>query len=242
MVTFGVLKARVLTRVIDTPTAVQNEVPRLVNEAIRQLARDHDFDVMRAMLSVNTTVGVRTLVAKPANWKKPRQDRPWRESKEGFVDFMGWLPTQEEAFKLYSAATDATDKGAPKWLRLANPTDVAGSQSIEVFPLPDGQSKWVTAPAGEYRVRVPYWASPADLVADADTNWFTDNAALYIEFWTAGQAFSLDEDELREKKMMAYAQDQERSLLSQEKKTRLGAMRQLRIRTSVFAPRTQGRL
>lgn len=244
MTTYLEIQNRVNLWCVDLPTEVLNEIPTFVNQAMRELEDDHNFDVMRKRLSANTTAATHTLVSKPSDWKEPRKDRPWFEQQTGQLSFMGWLPTEEEALKLYNLSL--TDTGQPRWLRMADATDDDATQNIEVYPLSNSVSDWTSAPVGEYRIRIPYWAYLPELSADGDRNWFTDNAREFLEFWAAGLAFWADQDEERAVTYWNLAgqrgtnSGQRTRVKNLDKRQKLGQMRTLNVRTDVFAPKPQG--
>lgn len=237
MATFKQLKDRVGFWTVSLPTVVTNEVPAFINEALDMIQRKRNWDVMRKRLNATTTTGTRTLVARPSDWKQPRHDRPWREAASGAVTFMGWLPSEEEALKLYNLGPN--DTGAPRWLRLADPTDEDETETIEVWPLPDASSDWS---GGLYRVRVPYWRFLPDLAADSDDNWFTIHGSEAIEHLAAAKAFLADEDDQRAAQFEARGMAYLARLESYEKRQRLGPMRGLTARADVYGGANSGRL
>lgn len=191
MGTFATIQARVLTRVIDAPAGTSGEIPTLINEAMKTLQVKHNFKVMEKVLTANTVLNTRTLVAtKPTDWKEPRPSPYWEPFTNGKTGRMEWVPDRESA---HSNVT-TLDKGAPKYLLEGEPTTDAGVSPFEVWPLPDGLSDYSD---GEYRVYIPYWRFLPDLSAGSDTNWFTVNAEEYLVHAATGMAFALDWDENR---------------------------------------------
>lgn len=184
--TYKQLQTRVLSNVIDTPTAVINSVPRLINAALRELQIDHNFKVMEALFEPVTTVGARNLGSVPADFKEYRGD-PWFLKNDGTVSRMIAANKREDIW----TAINEEDQSYPLVLLQAVETDNQGNGQFSVYPLPDGNSDYTD---GEYRVKVPYWAYFDDLVNDGDTNWFTNNADLWLEYKATAEAFARNWD------------------------------------------------
>lgn len=243
MATLAQLRTRITELVYDAPAYVTSTVvDRWINRAIRKLQERRNYRVMRATLSANTTIATRLLVARPADWKEPQQDRPYYRRQFGDTVFMDWLGSEEDTRKAFTY-DEATDKGAPRSLWIGNPSDVAGAASIEVYPFPDGLSDWTAAPVGEYRIVIPYWKYLPDLAADGASNWFTDNADDYIEFFGQWRAFraSWDEDG-RDGTARAMLREEEKDVWRKNVMEELSGMRGLEPRSDVYAPRKWGRL
>lgn len=190
MTTFLDIQTRVLRRVIDAPTAVQAEVPTMVNEAMRQLQRTHNFRVMKRVLPAVTVEGARALTIVPSNWKEFR-DKPYLLSNSGT-----WSPvTRAEDTQGILRAIGDQATGKPIVIVHDDPVDdTTINRFINVYPLPDGNSDYVD---GEYRVYIPYWGYVAALVNNTDANWFTNNAEEYLVNHATMEAFALDWDEQR---------------------------------------------
>lgn len=187
--TFATIRTRVLTRVIDTPTAVQTEVPTLVNEAMRTLQSRHNFKVMEKIGSYITAEGVRVLAALPSDFKEFRGE-PWNESFLGTIWPMT-VAANLEGTIIGRGGFDPLDTGRPRVLVDSEAPADDATRNWEIYPLSDGNSDYV---GGEYRIKVPYWRYLPALVADAATNWFTTNAEEYLVFKATAEAFALDWD------------------------------------------------
>lgn len=187
--TFATIKARVLLRVIDAPTAVQTEVPTLINEAMRTLQSRHNFKVMEKIASFTTVEGIRTLGAMPSDFKEFRGE-PWSEAFLGAIWPMT-VAANVEGTIIGFTGFDPLDTGRPRVLVDSEAPGDDGSRNWEIYPLADGNSDYVN---GEYRIKVPYWRYLPALVADAATNWFTTNAEEYLVFKATAEAFALDWD------------------------------------------------
>lgn len=182
--TYLELQTAVLTALIDTPTMVQDAVPRLVNQAIRELQQRFNFRIMQANQEYLTVTSSRTLSPStmPDDFKEFRK-------RAFYTEFLGG---NREVDVL-------SDRGSI--LRRWNTDDIGGPHQLlldagvlEVWPLPDNVSDYSD---GQYRITMPYWKYLPDLAADADTNWFTLNTTQYIINWAVAEGFALDWDEKR---------------------------------------------
>lgn len=184
---------QVLTRasanVQRLPTEVQHNVEAFVQAASLQLQTLHNFRCMQAEQSFNTTEASHILGQTPSDWKEQREN-PYYLLQIGTTAEILWVPSRTMLYRGVSA-TDPNQTGAPINLLLgevkndtvpdpANPDWSMTSRNIEVYPYPDGLSDWTTAPAGEYRVHIPYWAYVPLPVAYSDTNWLLANAAEFL--------------------------------------------------------------
>ena len=190
MATFLEIKTRVQTRLIDLPTAVSAEVPSLVNKAMLEIQKKHNFQVMKARSNYTTTIAVRILGAIPSDYKEFRS-KPWYLTEDN-----GERKTIVPAKKIEDIEYFWTelDDGWPDVLVEGLPSNVANARNFEIYPLPDGNSDYND---GEYRIRVPYWKFLPDLVADGDINWFTVYAEDYLINMATAEGFAIDWDEDR---------------------------------------------
>lgn len=216
MATFLDLCTRVRTRLIDLPTAVTNEVPSLVNEAMREIQQDHDFKVMEfAITDVVTVAGTHTLTAIPPDFKKLRE-RPYRTDESGVTWRMRVSPNIQDMLSRF----DTLGEGPPEVLLDPATVNILGDRNLEVWPLPDGNSDYGD---GEYRITIPYWQYHLDLTADGDVNWFTNNAALFIIAQATANGFFLDWDEDRASVWVQIAANEKQRAIKADKLYRLGA-------------------
>lgn len=220
--TFAEIQTEVERRLIDLPQAVQDAIPSLVNQAIRDMQDTHNYKAMEATQESNTVLDTRVLVAKPALWKEAR-GRPWYEENTGTVTLMEYSPDTNSALMQYN---DDGVGGEPALLVLT-------PANIEVYPKSDGNSDFGD---GEYRVRVPYWAYTAELSDDADTNWFTANAALYIIDRATADGFKIDWDEGRAKFWDGEADKRFRKVLNKDKYEWLATTDTLALNTGARGP------
>lgn len=193
MATYSELQTRVQRRLIDLPAAVLAEVPDLINEALREIQRRHNFKVMEAVSSTYTTsVGVRTLSAViPTDWKEAR-DRPYLVEDDDFdyVRELQWGPNKNAIIRRFANL----DEGAPEFLLDPLRAAADGAGTFEVWPLPDGNSDYDD---GEYRIIVPYWKFLPALSGSSDSNWFTINAERFLIYKATADGFFVDWDEQR---------------------------------------------
>lgn len=217
MATFLEIQNRVRTRIIDLPTAVLQEVPSLVNEAMRELQDDHDFKVMEFSLRDQATgIGSHTFTAVPSDFKKLR-GRPYVMREDGTSWELKVPVDRPDAL----SRLDYLEEGPPQLLLdPASSSGVAGSRNFEIWPLPDGNSDYDD---GEYRVSIPYWRYLPDLSSDGETNWFTNNAARYLVFKATAEGFFLDWDEDRGSVWEQKAALEKQRAIKVDKLQRLGA-------------------
>lgn len=218
MGTFASIQARVETRVIDLPTAVQAEVPTLVNEAMRLIQQEHNFKAMEDELETITTVATRVLTAIPARFKEFRGE-PWYETDDGFIVRMVLASSREAIW----VEVDDEAEGFPRFL-LDGLSDDAGTRNVEVYPLPDGNSDYGD---GEYRITIPYWRYVPELSADADTNWFTVNAEEWLVEKATAEAFLIDWDEERAAMWLQKAEASKKRVVKLDKVSRVAHVRTL---------------
>lgn len=190
MAAYSDLQNRVKLYLIDTPTAIQSEVPLLVNEAITKLQAKHNFQVMKASVSFTTTAATRVLGAVPANFKELRE-RPYYTEELGMTRWVNFAPN-EAAANAYRATND---EGAPEFI-LEGLQNEMGVGNWEIYPLSDTNSDYTD---GEYRITVPYWKYVAPLSNPADQNWFTnfDPCIQWIICTAVSKGFYINEDEGR---------------------------------------------
>lgn len=191
--TYAQLKQAVLDALIDTPTIVQNAVPRLVNQAIQEIEKRFNFKAMEANQAYLTTTGSRTLTPSvlPVNFKEYRGKTVYTQNLGGSRE-LDVVSGRDAVLRRWST----TDIGDPHQL-------MVDTGVLEVWPLPDGISDYTD---GQYRINMPYWAYLTDLSNDADINWFTTNAVQYIINWATSEGFALDWDDKRADKWEVRAE------------------------------------
>lgn len=234
MATFLQLQNRVKTRLIDLPSAVEAEVPTLVNSAIREIEDRHHFKVMEATTGqLTTTINTRTLSsAVPSDFKSLR-GKPYLVENTGFTKPLLVTTAQENALDAYDVS-GTIDVGQPEVIVDPYFSDENSTRTWEVYPAADGNSDWSD---GEYRVVIPYWRYLTDLSADGDTNWFTTNAVEFILRWATAEGFFLNEEEERAAVWFQRAEQQVATVVKADKLYRLGATDHIAIQHGANAPR-----
>lgn len=253
--TYIELQNRVQTRVIDLPSAVQAEIPLLVNEAMFELQTRHNFKVMESELYTYTQVNNRILqTGAPTNGQPPLFNWPGQSTtianqtiQVGMAGgFKGFLDGAEPVFvryqdgspryitiapdrrSIYGQFTEG-DSSFPSIILVAPPNDTLNQTSnLEVYPIPDGASDW---PDGEYRIMIPYFSYLPNLVNNTDVNWLTKTppGERFIVEWAAGEAFSLDWDLQHEQEHKAKAEAELRKIINMDKMFRVSPINELAI-------------
>lgn len=214
---FQTLQNRVLLRVIDAPTAVQQEVPVLVNEAIRALMQPHNFQVMKAEKQYITDISASNshIIGQiPDDWKEPRGNS-YYVLQQGSTREFEWQPNRAYIYRT-TAPFDPNCMGPPRNMLIGeatndtvpdpdNPDLDNTALNLEIYPYPDGNSDWTTDPAGEYRIRIPYWRFIPELTTATSQNWFTNRATEFIVDFATARAFMLNWDENRASYWLAQA-------------------------------------
>jgi hypothetical protein len=213
MATFSSMQTRVLSWLIDTPSAVQTEVPTLLTASIAWLQAQHNFQVMQAEAQYVTsstpalgTSQTHIIGQIPSDWKCKRGD-PYYVMYIGNKRRMHWQPEREYMYRKWEPF-DINQVGQPKDLLIGEPENAqyppaGGSPSnsltglnIECFPFPDGSSDYSD---GNYRINIPYYRYLPALAAPTDTNWFCLDGP-QAEFCVSNaiwQGFMMNEDEQR---------------------------------------------
>ena len=189
MATYNDLQTRVYRALIDQPTAITQEVPTLINEALTRLQNKHNFFVMKTSVTF-TTASTRVLGAVPSNWKEPR-GRPYLTEDLGATRNLRWVTDKRDALLIRNEDTT----GYPQLILQADESEL-GAGNFEVYPTPDGLADYSD---GEYRITIPYWRYMTRLSGLSDTNWFlnNDDAVQYLIRDAVAQGFELNEDDIR---------------------------------------------
>ena len=245
MATFSELQTRVQHAIIDLPASTVAQVPVFVNSALKTLQRKHNFKAMEAETAVlNTTLATRVLAAVPANFKELR-GLPYMITQLGSVIEL-LNPANRVAIirelgdNRGGEASVTVLSGEPQAVLLSEPTDDLGTQNFEVYPLPDANSLYVTSPAGQYRIVVPYWKFFPILTGASDQNWLTVNADEYIVQQAASDGFFDDHDEERGTLWKQRAAEQWKDVLLRDKYFRLAGVRELVPSSDAAGSRLRG--
>lgn len=229
MGTYIDLQNEVNTLLIDTPQAVQTLVPKFVNRAIRKLQVKHNFKVMESNVVGTTTFGSRVIVARPTDWKSPRGN-PYYIQEIGKPREIYWISSEAEAVARYGNNVDL-DYGDPRAL-----FEDDLSAEFNAYPYPDGLSDYAD---GEYRLIIPYWKYLGLLIADNDTNWFTDNAEQWVIYQSVAEGFYANEDEARAEKWEIRAAKEYKDVVAVDKDRRISETTSLVPHLGAKRPHTQ---
>lgn len=191
MATYSEIQERVLRRLIDVPSAVQAEVPDLINDAMKGLQDLIQFPFQETVTGTFTTSeGLHDLGPIPENFQKViAQPYMVLDDDPGDIQILALADDPHQINKLY----DTDSEGAPEVV-LVGPLSSDGSGQFLIYPLPDGLSDYDD---GEYRIFIPYAKYLDVLEDDADENWFTTHALQYLIFKATAEGFAINWDEER---------------------------------------------
>jgi hypothetical protein len=175
--TFAQIKARVVRLVLEDGADVTAEIPQYVRDAQAEIEDDRTLKVLEADFETTLASGASTLT-KPSDWNSIRLEPYLVEA-----DFTSTkLSMITEKFVIANLST--TDTGAPKYWR-----EISDTQ-FRLYPIADALGPW----SDDYKVKLPYWKRLDTLTADADTNWFCDNAENYLIWFAAALGMELNDD------------------------------------------------
>lgn len=231
--TYQSMQTRVSARIIDLPTAVLTEVPKLVNVAMHKLMEKHNFKVMEAELAAYTQAENHTLLdgvlGNPLSLPTPELFKEWRGEPwytrytDGSPGFMSISPSKQALWGSFTeGGADSNDDGYPQVILEGQPDD-SNNRSLFVYPLPDGNSDW---PDGEYRITMPFYRYLPDLVSAGDTNWLVNQASAeeFIVKWAAGEGHALNWDFDKYTALTAMAQTHYKDITDADKRYRLSSV------------------
>lgn len=222
MATFQELVSRVSDELIDVPDRTQNHLETFVRQAIRKFQFRHDFNICKTSTAVlTTTAGTNVLSSVPSDFLRFRKELPHIIDNQGNVIELGVSITKQQAereFGTVDGGEFSTDtlEGCPKVLTMSEALDVAGTRNFLVYPLPDALSLYTTAPAGAYRIRVPY-IKLLPALSGSNSNWFTTNAEEYIAYAATSVGFFFNHDEARGEKWLQRAAQEVQDVLARDK-------------------------
>jgi hypothetical protein len=227
MATFLEIRTRVQERVIDLPTAVQNRVPVLVNQAIRDMQRMYNYRAMEVSQIFVTTAGSLSLTPSSiTRFKEFRDKGPYLLSY--LTKAQRYIAVSQPNADL-AVLSDVNLPDRPRFL-INNVDATTGATTFTIAPYPNLTSDW---PDGNYRIVVPAYVYSADLVADGDQNWFTNFADDYIEHKAASEAFGLDWDYDKQALLAQLGTNILKNVVKADKMNRLSAV-------DTFVPMWQG--
>lgn len=211
MATFLQIQQRVQKWLRDLPADTISEIPSLINEAQRELQRQHNFRTMEASYQFTTTAASNAL-GSLTDFKEARK-RPYWTDNDGSTHEMQWQPSLDYLIQRYQD----TSTGSPRYV-FYSAIDALGSSTFQVYPKSDSLSQFL---GGEYRVTIPYWKLIPDLSGNGDTNWFTVFADKYLRLHALGNATLLNIDEQRASIYLRAADVEAARLISADKMTRV---------------------
>lgn len=212
MATFLQLQDRVRRNIIDLPQSVNAAVPLLVQEAVDELQAAYNFKVMQSTVNLSTVLGQRTLGTLPTAFKEFRGN-PYRVESLGRKFDLKVIPGEQQILN----AVDSDEMGRPLVLHPSGFSQVNGQMTLDVYPLPDGNSDYND---GEYRITIPIWQRLPVLTGNAAENWFTNqyHGARFIEYSATSNGFAIDWDEERMAMWAQRAQKELRELIKEDKR------------------------
>lgn len=234
---FSEIKTEVESWLLDLPSGASTRIGGWVNEAIREACKRYNFKFMEAEASFTTADQTRELGSKPATWKEHRGE-PYYVRQDGSTQPIEWAPSEAAMVRTYGVDAPAEgnetpiDEGAPRWL-------LERTDTFDVYPFPDDESDWDN---GLYRMRVPYWAFPADLSADDDENWLTIEAPYYVIFKAASMGFKWNRDVENAMLLAADAETQFKRIERKDKLSRLPDRMSLAVHQDVYHGRSRSGL
>lgn len=233
--TYSDLQTKVTRRVIDLPSAVVAEVPRLVNIAMLKLQEEHNFRVMETEIAAFTLVNTQPLLVSVGgaaitipgtyNFKEWRGEPWYIRYTDGSPRFMSMAPSRESLWGMFSqGGGQVIDTGYPQAI-LEEPGDDQGNRALSVWPVPDGLSDYSD---GEYRITLPYYRYVPALVNAGDNNWFTNQVSgeEYIVRYAAAEGHALNWDYEKMAILKVEAKTHAQDLIKADKRFRLSAVRE----------------
>lgn len=226
---FSAIKDEIEDLILDLPSGAATRIATWANKGIRDACDRRNWRCMEATQSITSADDTRVLATKDALWKENRGN-PWLLNQDGSTSEIDWAPSEADMIAAYGNAapvegnTTPIDEGRPKYI-------LERIDTLECFPFPDNVSGWTN---GLYRVRAPYWAYLADLILDADHNYFTDNAPWYVIFKAVAEGAARNEDFEKAGVYEAKAEKQYKIVERRDKMSRLPDRMTLNVRRDVY--------
>lgn len=182
------------------------------------------------------------LSAVPSDFLRLRKEPPHLIDSFGRLSELGFIPQKEQAERRFASTaggefTTSQINGTPQVLSIDTPSDVNNTRDFLVYPMSDQLSLYTTAPAGEYRVRIPYIRQLPDL-SGVQTNWFTSNAEECIIYAAVSIGFYFNHDEQRGDIWFKRAAGEVQDVLARDKNESIGGNSTLDISFDVLGPKT----
>jgi hypothetical protein len=234
----GAIKTEVQSWLLDMPAGASSRIQGWVNEAIRDATDRYNFRCMQDEELPITVNQQRELFTKPSNWKEHRGE-PYIFHQDGTTTPISWAQSEAQMVRTYAIQlpdegnTTPADEGEPRYL-------LERETTVDVFPLPDDEADWDN---GNWRLAVPYWKHMTAMSADADTNWFTQNAEYYVIWKALAIGFAWNRDEERAALYETKAERQFQRAKNQDKLSQLPDKLTRAVHKDVYAgePRSGNR-
>ena len=225
---------------IEVPSDTEDRLEGWVQDAQVALEEEHQWKMLEAEHSVDTTEGIRNLVTGITRWMEAIGD-PYYLTGDGVAVPLEWIPSIRDAMKDYTESVAENDRGAPKGLLESGEP---GAVTIDVYPAADlGNTTGTYSANGEYKVKIPYRKRQATLeVTGTAENAFTRDAnlRLYLEQYASGKALLFNHD--TENAQIALLQAQEHlNRAKRADKRRKSQFIRFTPRRDVYASRRQRR-
>lgn len=154
---------------------------------------------------------------------------------------LGVLATKQQGEREFGTVaggeyTAETLDGPPRFIALGEPSDVSNTRQFLVYPLPDDLSLYTTAPAGAYRIRIPYIKLLPDLTG-SQSNWFTANAEEFIIYAACSIGFYFNHDEARGDIWLKRAAQEVQDVIARDKNESISGNTTLHISFDALGPR-----
>lgn len=181
------------------------------------------------------------LAAVPSDFMRFQREPPHVITRDGRTYELGvsstWINAERETGTLDGGeATADLLTGPPRLISIGAPSDVLNTRNFEIFPLSDGNSLYTTAPAGEYRIRVPYVKKLPDLTG-SQTNWFSVNAEEFIIYAACSVGFFFNHDEIRGDLWQKRAAAEVLDVIARDKNESIGGNTTLHISMDALGPK-----
>lgn len=182
------------------------------------------------------------LSAVPSDFLRFRKELPHVIDNQGNVIELGVINTKQQAEREFGSTAGGefsvnTLDGPPRVLALSEPSDVLGTRQFLIYPIPDELSLYTTAPAGAYRIRIPYIRLLPDL-SGTDQNWFTVNAEEFIIYGACSIGFYFNHDEVRGQTWLQRAGAEVQDVLARDKNESVSGNTTLHVSFDALGPKT----
>lgn len=190
---------------------------------------------------MTTTAGTNVLAAVPSDFLRFQKEPPYVITKDGRQYELGiansWVNAAREFGTLAGGEASADLlNGPPRNIALGAPSSVTNTRNFEIYPLPDSLSLYTTAPAGEYRIRVPYIRLLPDL-SGSTSNWFTVNAEEFIAYAACSVGFFFNHDQANGKLWQERAAAEVQDVLARDKNESLSGNTTLHTSFDALGPK-----